>query len=40
MVAFFLKPGVSDVIQIGGNATIGKEIVQTRILEKKNGKDW
>lgn len=36
LVLEFFKAGLPDVIQIGGNATIGKGIVRTRILETKN----
>ncbi|RLF08627.1 MAG: type III-B CRISPR module RAMP protein Cmr4 [Thermoprotei archaeon] len=37
IVLEFFKGGLPEVIQIGGNATIGKGIVRTRILEVKNG---
>ncbi|MCF6158369.1 MAG: type III-B CRISPR module RAMP protein Cmr4 [wastewater metagenome] len=37
LVLEFFKAGLPEVIQIGGNATIGKGIVRTRVLEVKNG---
>lgn len=37
LVLEFFKAGLPDIIQIGGNATIGKGIVRTRVLEDKNG---
>jgi CRISPR-associated protein Cmr4 len=37
LVLEFLKRGLPEVMQIGGNATIGKGIVRTKILEVENG---
>jgi len=37
LVLDFFRAGLPDVIQIGGNATIGKGIVRSRVLEVKNG---
>lgn len=39
LVLEFFKAGLPEVIQIGGNATIGKGIVRTRVLEVENGKN-
>lgn len=38
LVLEFFKAGLPKIIQIGGNATIGKGIVRTKILEVKNEK--
>lgn len=39
LVLEFFKAGLPEVMQIGGNATIGKGIVRTRVLEVENGKN-
>ncbi|MEP9412273.1 MAG: type III-B CRISPR module RAMP protein Cmr4 [Candidatus Brocadia sp.] len=39
LVLEFFKAGLPEVIQIGGNATIGKGIVRTRVLDVENGKN-
>lgn len=37
-VMLFFEKGIPEVMQIGGNATIGKGIVRIRVWEDKNGK--
>lgn len=37
LVMEFFEKGLPEIIQLGGNATIGKGIVRTKILEVKNG---
>lgn len=34
----FFEKGIPDIIQIGGNATIGKGLVKIKVWEEKNGK--
>ncbi len=37
LVMKFFEKGLPEIIQFGGNATIGKGIVRTKVLEVKNG---